>query len=557
MLHITHLLPTLGDFSNVPLLPESKKFDHIKTGRKLVKRSAEVYFTAKWHYNHKYTINGKTHTSYHFMYGTILPSDSHKLSLETAKDFEMSWTNYDNIRTENKPFLDKFAATLENIDDANREFWPTIAKGGLPYNLLILQKLKSDHLSEIKTLFGEMWNDDWDNLVKEELLYFIDMRIFDILKPSKVNGFTRFTPSTVTLLQQNQKTRELAPIAVHVSRSGETSYNYTPSSKTWLYALQAAKTSITVFGIWLGHVYHWHIISAAVLDIMNKELSPSNPIHKLVSPQSNYLIAFNNFLFHKWKDIAPPTSLDTKEQFIELINKYAQERSFFDDDPKATLQRFGIAEKDFTCNKPWDQYPIVASLIEIWDAVEEYIDTFVDTTYNDDSDIIEDKQLQKWIQETSSLDGGNIQGLTSGIKTKNDLKSFLSSLIYRLTVHGTSRLRSSSNPYLTFVGNFPPCLQISDLPSPDKDMSTKELLTYLPKTGTIGEMMTFYNTFAFSSPYEPFIPDEGIDTKLHFSDDSDPRNVALIKFRTAIKNIIEKNSSKKDQIGQWPLNIET
>ena len=35
--------------------------------------------------------------------------------------------------------------------------------------------------------------------------------------------------------------------------------HFVKSDPAWLYALQAAKTSITVWGIWLGHVYHWHI----------------------------------------------------------------------------------------------------------------------------------------------------------------------------------------------------------------------------------------------------------------------------------------------------------
>jgi len=36
------------------------------------------------------------------------------------------------------------------------------------------------------------------------------------------------------------------------------------SPGAWLYALQAAKTSVTVYGIWLGHVYHWHLVTAAM-----------------------------------------------------------------------------------------------------------------------------------------------------------------------------------------------------------------------------------------------------------------------------------------------------
>ena len=36
------------------------------------------------------------------------------------------------------------------------------------------------------------------------------------------------------------------------------------TDSAWIWALLAAKTAITVWGIWIGHVYHWHIVTAAM-----------------------------------------------------------------------------------------------------------------------------------------------------------------------------------------------------------------------------------------------------------------------------------------------------
>ena len=52
--------------------------------------------------------------------------------------------------------------------------------------------------------------------------------------------------------------------------------------KAWLYALQAAKTSITVWGIWLGHVYHWHIVTAAMQMTMYNHLPAGHPLWPLL-----------------------------------------------------------------------------------------------------------------------------------------------------------------------------------------------------------------------------------------------------------------------------------
>ena len=43
--------------------------------------------------------------------------------------------------------------------------------------------------------------------------------------------------------------------------------------------------------------------------------------------------------------------------------------------------------------------------------------------------------------------------------SRSALERVLTSLLYRVTIHGVARLTSSSNPALTFVANFPHCLQ--------------------------------------------------------------------------------------------------
>ena len=58
----------------------------------------------------------------------------------------------------------------------------------------------------------------------------------------------------------------LTPLAVRVvAQDNAVAYSARSASPgAWLYALQAAKTSVTVYGIWLGHVYHWHLVTAAM-----------------------------------------------------------------------------------------------------------------------------------------------------------------------------------------------------------------------------------------------------------------------------------------------------
>jgi hypothetical protein len=334
------------------------------------------------------------------------------------------------------------------------------------------------------------------------------------------------------------------------SRQGSTT-----TESAWVYALQAAKVAVTVFGIWLGHVYQWHLVTAAMLMTMFENLSPKNPVYRLLEPQSSYVIPFDDLLLLGWNALPgiPPTSIATAPQFLELIDHYADGREFFDDDPTTTLRRLGITEADFSVDEPWDQFPIVRDLLEIWDATGRYVDTYIEQAYATDEDVARDEEVQRWIEASGPKGDGNVRGLPA-MDSKDALKRVLHSLIYRIIAHGGSRLYRSANPALTFVANFPPCLQDATIPDPDADFDTRTLHRFLPNTGSIGSMVYFYFTFWASPPYVPFVPIAGAETDLFFEDDAS--NEALIELRRFIAGFIERIEPDTPQVWQWERHIE-
>jgi hypothetical protein len=497
-----------------------------------------------------------------------------QLSLDEPRQFSISWTTFYDIYNGSQPYLPTWADTLSSVPTANKEFWPTIARYGLAYNLLVLQKLKgSAKYQKIKDKFASVWTDQWQQSSDAGFLYFIDMSIYENFSPDTVRGAERFTPATITLLIQDPDTKELRPLAVAVSgQNGAGLQIYTEGTSTpyaWIYALQAAKCSITVYGIWIGHVYHWHIVTAALQMTMYNSLDDTHPVYKLLAPQSEYLIPFDDVLLLLWQSAAPPTSISTATRFLEFINVFADGRSFCDDDPKATLARNGIDSLDFSSpsGQQWGHYPIVGYILDIWNATEAYVTKYVSTFYQTDASVAADQNLQDWITTSQSPDGGNVQGI-GNIKTVAALIGFLTSIVYRVSVHGCGRLNPTANPALSFVPNFPPCLQHSTIPAPGANLTQKDIMDYLPRTGTIGEMMVFYNTFSFSAPYEPFLPFAGNDQNLIFPAQpiTYPPNAGLIAFRHAVQEFIIRfttdlklpdSIADAPQIYQWPLNIET
>ena len=482
------------------------------------------------------------------------------LPLDDPEQWSMSWTTFPDVYSAGLPRLEEWAATVDvtQPDKASAAFFPTIAREGLAYNLLLLKKVDSGDVVTWRELFGADWTAALDAAAQAGLLYVIDLRIYETLEPQQVGGLPRFTPSTVVVLVQDAATKALTPELIRVaggdndpkifSRQGST------TASAWLYALQAAKVSLTVYGIWIGHVYHWHIVTAAMQMTMFESLSKSNPARRLLEPQSSYLIPFDDVLLLKWDVAAPPTSIASAWQFLELLDLYTDGREFFDDDPTTTLQQLGLTESDFTVHEPWDQYPVVGQLLSIWDATGRYVDTCVDQAYPTDEDVQHDQELHDWMTASASVDGGNIRGLPA-MDSKEALKRVLHSLVYRITAHGFARLWRSGEPALTFVANFPPCLQDATIPDPDDSFDTQALLRFLPRTGTIGGMVQFYYVFHFSTPYVPFVPLNGPEDELFFDDAVS--NQALIELRRFVIDFVERFEPDTPQIWQWPRNIET
>ena len=490
------------------------------------------------------------------------PSDLTRLSLDDPAQFAMAWTSYYDIRQDAQPLLAEWSATLTDAAVATKNFWPVLTQHGLPYNLLFLEKVTNDNLASARKALGNAWTPARQAQAEGGSLYLIDLTLFATLQPQQDNGVTRFTPATLVLLEQDASTKALAPVAIAVTGyqgAGGQSYSYGACTEAaWLYALQAAKASATLYGIWLGHVYQWHIVTAAMFMTMLNNVPSGSALYELLKPQSDYLMGFNQVLLDLWAKIAPPTSIATADQFLSLGNAFAAGRGYFDDDPPTALARLGLEESAFSAAAPWDQYPLVGLLLEGWAATDRYVKAFVETTYPTDAAVAADAALQAWMTAAADPAQGNIRGLPT-VNTKSTLQQVLTSLIFRVTIHGSSRAFTTANPGLTFVANFPPCLMDATIPEPTANFDTRRLLQYLPDTGTIGRMMTFYNTFGFSVPYKPFVPLAGAETELFFpGGTADPRNAALVAYRQEVTALAAKlYAPHATQVSQWPLNIET
>ena len=258
---------------------------------------------------------------------------------------------------------------------------------------------------------------------------------------------------------------------------------------------------------------------------------------------------------------------------LRLLDRFAEGRTFFHDDPLDELRHRGLDVNDFTMVTEWDAYPVVGYLLDIWDITGDYVTGVVNDFYASDEEVARDEHLRVWMEASGHPDHGNVRGLPE-VDTRAELAKVLTSMVYRVTAHGAGSLSPSVNPALSFVANFPPCLQSTDIPEPTDHVSPARLLELLPQTGTIGGMTTFYFTFVYSKPYAPLIPKDGPTADQYF--DQQNCNDALVAYRERIREFAGAYakawneelarirgtaagplpSYATKQADQWPLSIE-
>jgi hypothetical protein len=591
--------------NNMPGVPIPVNYEIYDALRKLTARERE-FRPAIEGLSHRYTIGGHTATGREFLFDN---SQLKNLSLETVEQCNISWTTHQNVY---KQAVDggalSFAESLTDVAKATGAFWSNIAWNGTAFNLLMLRRVEagnSKHWDDLARVFNRPGYDYLSPLrsaLAQGRLYELDFTLFASLKPSLADGnkAMRLNPGTRTLLVR-EGAGILKPVLIAILNKSWLVYR--PEDPAWMYALQAAKSSVTLYGIWLGHVYQWHMVTAAMQQTMYDTIPSSHAIFQLLQPQSNFLIGFNYVLMgdlRKFKDdvyliglvaglvglsaaaivnseipvnlygkIAPPSSIGDPDILFGLMDRFAAGREFWDDNPKTVLEKNGIRQADFSVNNPWDMYPVARHLILVWDICARFVTSYVEWAYRTDAAVNEDGALHNWMSAAADPNQGNIRGMPPtdnyGATAKLFLIGLLTSLIYRMTIHGVSRLVHTANPELSWVANFPPCLQRDDMPERGDHLTTKQLLSYLPNTGTIGEMLAFYFAFAFSKPYVSLIPGPGNDLDLYFGDHTIdyPPNKMLYNFRLEMLKFMideykwwKKPNNNLDAL-QWPRNIET
>ncbi|KAK8574935.1 hypothetical protein V6N12_062612 [Hibiscus sabdariffa] len=313
--------------------------------------------------------------------------------------------------------------------------------------------------------------------LEENKLYTVDYH--DIYLPflDKINaldGRKSYATRTIFFLTPNGT---LKPIAIelslpHTAPCSQSKSVVTPpvdATSYWIWQLAKAHVCSNDAGV---HqlVNHWlrtHACMEPFILAAHRQLSAMHPIFKLLDPHMRYTLEINALARQ---------SLINADGVIESCftpGRYCMEMSavayrshwrFDKEGLPADLIRRGIAVPDPT--QPHglklliEDYPYASDGLLIWNAIENWILTYVNHYYPNSSLIHNDRELQCWYHESVYVGHADLsnEDWWPTLNTPDDLVSILTTIIWLASAQHAA-LNFGQYPYSGYVPNRPPLMR--------------------------------------------------------------------------------------------------
>eukprot|EP00262_Sarcandra_glabra_P002534 TRINITY_DN12927_c0_g1_i1.p1 TRINITY_DN12927_c0_g1~~TRINITY_DN12927_c0_g1_i1.p1 ORF type:complete len:911 (+),score=107.01 TRINITY_DN12927_c0_g1_i1:281-3013(+) len=237
----------------------------------------------------------------------------------------------------------------------------------------------------------------------------------------------------------------------------------------WLWQLAKAHVCSNDAGVHqlINHWLRTHASIEPFILAAHRHLSSMHPIFKLLDPHMRYTLEINALARQSLINAGGVIeSCFTPGQYCMEMSAVAYKNYWrFDlEGLPADLVRRGMAIEDPTqphgLKLVIEDYPYAADGLLIWSAIQEWVQTYVNTYYPDSNLIQKDTELQAWYYESINVGHADMRHASwwPRLSEPNDLVSILTTLIW-LSSAQHAALNFGQYPYGGYVPNRPPLMR--------------------------------------------------------------------------------------------------
>ncbi|MBV1921708.1 MAG: hypothetical protein KUG73_13600 [Pseudomonadales bacterium] len=255
-----------------------------------------------------------------------------------------------------------------------------------------------------------------DEAARQQRLYAVDYSALEGAKTNKVHGEERYLGAPIALFYWNPNPPEgyppgdgvLQPIAIQLEQTfdeektpiftpNDCANASDPNGLKWSIAKYFVNVSCAIQHESVAHLGDCHLIIEPIVVASHRQLSENHPLLKLLIPHFRFTININDDAIHSL--IIPGGVVATNvgpaiESTLELISEAHKAWRWDDNNPSNVFQLRGLDKLP--------DFPFRDDTLQLWSAIQEYVTGYVKTYYKTDDDVINDNELQGWINEMVS-----------------------------------------------------------------------------------------------------------------------------------------------------------
>jgi hypothetical protein len=283
----------------------------------------------------------------------------------------------------------------------------------------------------------------------------------------------------------------LMPLAIQLGQSPSTApVIFTPANERWVWL-----TARTFFQEADGnhhevvaHLTRTHLVMETFWVAACRALPPQHPIAELLRPHFTGTIAINDEA--RATMLAPGGPIDHvlavgSEGAFWLIDQEYRKWSFDQWNPREEMARRGVLDPERL-----PSYHYRDDALRLFDAIGAYVRDLMAVFYKGDDDVRGDWELQTWIAELESGDGGRIRGLPTHdgrLRTLGALWDLLQQLIYLVSVEHAA-VNNGQYDQFGYIPNTPGAMFLP-APTDDSLINEAEYVYFLPMPGGVEEQI--------------------------------------------------------------------
>lgn len=293
------------------------------------------------------------------------------------------------------------------------------------------------------------------------------------------------------------KTEQLRPVAIQLYQEpGPDNPIFTPTdpSLTWALVKMWYNNADAAYHQAISHLGMTHLLMEGVTVATHRNLSQSHPIFKVLAPHFLYLIAINTrgleLLISEGGWVDKTMNFGNKGLFELIRRGFCTWRMDVHGTLPEDLKTRGLDDLNvLPC------YHFRNDAILLYNAIKNYVKKYVDLYYKNEQLLIEDQEIQNWVQElvkerNDSEGGVGILGVPGNGKLTNNeqLTLIVTSIIYTCSISHASTNFPQYEEY-AFPPNYPGLMRGKPPNCKTREMTERDILDCLPDRPTTLDIM--------------------------------------------------------------------